>query len=136
MPLRINITSVPIDDLDKALTFYTDVLGFEVKNNVPMGEGMAWITVTTAGEPDGTELLLEPDWGHPACKTYKAALVEDGIPWTSFEVPDVADEHERLTTLGVAFTLPPTQMGPVTAAVFDDTCGNLIQIQSPLPSAT
>lgn len=130
MALRIHLTSVPIDDLDKALAFYTDVLGFVVKQNVPMGEGMAWITVASSEDPDGTELLLEPDWGHPACQTYKASLVADGIPWTAFAVADVQAEHDRLVAAGVSFTQPPIDMGPVTTAVFDDTCGNLIQIAS------
>jgi catechol 2,3-dioxygenase-like lactoylglutathione lyase family enzyme len=124
--MRINITSVYVDDQDKALTFYTDVLGFVKKTEVPVGEHR-WLTVVSPDAPDGVELLLEPD-GHPASKVYKAALVDDGIPFTSFAVDDVHAEYERLTKLGVVFTQPPLEMGPVTTAVLDDTCGNLIQI--------
>ncbi|WP_395309312.1 VOC family protein [Mycobacterium sp. AMU20-3851] len=126
--MRISLTSVLVDDQDKALQFYTEILGFRLKHDIPMG-GPRWITVVSPEHPDGTELVLEPD-GHPAAKPFKEALVDDGIPFTAFEVDDVAAEHERLTALGVRFTQPPTEMGPVTTAVFDDTCGNLIQIQS------
>ena len=125
--MRINLTSVLVDDQDKALRFYTDVLGFEKKTEVPMGEHR-WLTVVSPDDPDGTELLLEPD-AHPAAKVFKEALVGDGIPFTSFAVNDVAAEFARLKGLGVRFTQEPTRMGPVTTAVFDDTCGNLIQIQ-------
>lgn len=124
--MRINITSVYVDDQDKALAFYTDVLGFVKKTEVPLGEHR-WLTVVSPDAPDGVELLLEPD-GHPASKVYKAALVDDGIPFTSFAVDDVHAEYERLIKLGVVFTQPPLDMGPVTTAVLDDTCGNLIQI--------
>jgi catechol 2,3-dioxygenase-like lactoylglutathione lyase family enzyme len=124
--MRIHITSVLVDDQDKALRFYTEVLGFVKKTEVPVGEHR-WLTVVSPDEPEGTELLLEPD-GHPAAKPFKDALVADGIPFTSFAVDDVAAEHERLRALGVRFTQEPTQMGDVTTAVFDDTCGNLIQI--------
>jgi catechol 2,3-dioxygenase-like lactoylglutathione lyase family enzyme len=124
--MRINLASVYVDDQDKALRFYTDVLGFVKKTEVPMGEHR-WLTVTGPGEPDGVELLLEPD-AHPASRVFKSALVDDGIPFTSFAVEDVNAEYERLTGLGVAFTQKPVAMGPVTTAVFDDTCGNLIQI--------
>jgi len=127
MPIRITVTSVLVDDQDKALTFYTDRLGFVKKHDIPMGEAR-WLTLVSAADPDGTELLLEPDWGHPAAKPFKAALVEDGMPYTSFGVDDVHQEYERLKALGVQFTQPPTDMGPVTTAVLDDTCGNLIQI--------
>lgn len=126
--MRINITSVLVDDQDKALRFYTDVLGFVKKTEVPVGEAR-WLTVVSPEEPDGTELLLEPD-GHPAAKPFKQALVEDGIPFTSFAVDDVRSEFERLRDLGVRFTQEPLEAGPVTTAVFDDTCGNLIQIAS------
>ena len=125
---RINLTSVLVDDQDKALRFYTEVLGFVKKEEVPLGEHR-WLTVVSADEPDGTELVLEPD-GHPAVGPFKAALVEDGIPFTSFAVADVHAEHARLTALGVTFTQPPVDMGPVTTAVLDDTCGNLIQLTS------
>ncbi|MEU9858232.1 VOC family protein [Streptomyces sp. NPDC047974] len=124
--MRINITSVFVDDQEKALRFYTDVLGFATKHDVPLGEDR-WITVVSPEDPEGTELLLEPS-GHPAVPPYKAALVADGIPATSFAVDDVHAEHTRLTALGVRFTQPPVDMGPVTTAVLDDTCGNLIQL--------
>ncbi|WP_017626572.1 VOC family protein [Nocardiopsis chromatogenes] len=124
--MRIYVTSVFVDDQDKALDFYTRVLGFENKHDIPMGEAR-WLTVVSSEEPDGTELFLEPD-DHPAVGPYKKAIVDDGIPATTFAVDDIAAEHERLTGLGVRFTQPPTEMGGVTTAVFDDTCGNLIQI--------
>jgi catechol 2,3-dioxygenase-like lactoylglutathione lyase family enzyme len=124
--MKINIASVYVDDQDKALAFYTDVLGFVKKTEVPVGEHR-WLTVVSPDVPDGVELLLEPDQ-HPASKVYKAALVDDGIPFTSFAVDDVHAEYERLTKLGVVFTQAPLDMGPVTTAVLDDTCGNLIQI--------
>ncbi len=124
--MKIVVTSVFVDDQAKALEFYTDVLGFEKKHDIPLGQAR-WLTVTSRGDPDGTELLLEPD-GHPAVGPFKEALVNDGIPFTSFAVDDVHAEYERLQQLGVRFTQPPVQMGPVTTAVFDDTCGNLIQI--------
>ncbi|WP_026413037.1 VOC family protein [Actinomadura oligospora] len=124
--MRINITSVFVDDQAKALAFYTDVLGFVKKHDVPVG-GARWLTVVSPEQPEGTELLLEPD-GHPAVKPYKSALVADGIPATSFAVDDVQAEHRRLTGLGVRFTQDPLRMGPVTTAVLDDTCGNLIQL--------
>jgi len=124
--MRIVVTSVLVDDQAKAERFYTDVLGFVTKNDVPLGDAR-WLTVVSPEDQDGTELLLEPD-GHPAAKPWKAALVEDGIPATSFGVDDVKAEYVRLRDLGVRFTQEPTQMGPVTTAVFDDTCGNLIQI--------
>jgi catechol 2,3-dioxygenase-like lactoylglutathione lyase family enzyme len=126
--MRINVTSVLVDDQDKALRFYTGVLGFVKKTEIPLGEAR-WLTVVSPEEPEGTELLLEPD-GHPAAKPFKQALVEDGIPVTSFAVDDVRDEFERLRSLGVRFTQEPVEAGPVTTAVFDDTCGNLIQIAS------
>ena len=124
--MRITLTSVLVDDQDKALRFYTDMLGFTKKTDVPVGE-FRWLTVASPEDPDGPELLLEPDQ-HPAARPFKAALVDDGIPFTSFAVDDVAREFERLSSLGVRFTRPPTKTGPVTTAVFDDTCGNLIQI--------
>jgi catechol 2,3-dioxygenase-like lactoylglutathione lyase family enzyme len=124
--MRIVITSVLVDDQARALEFYTDVLGFVKKTDIPLGESR-WLTVVSPDDPDGTELLLEPD-GHPAAGPFKSALIEDGIPFTSFGVDDVHAEYERLVELGVRFTQAPTEMGPVTTAVFDDTCGNLIQI--------
>lgn len=124
--MRINVTSVWVDDQAKALTFYTDTLGFVKKTDVPAGE-YRWLTVVSPQAPDGVELLLEPD-AHPAAKPFKNALVEDGIPFTSFAVDDIHAEYERLQALGVRFTQPPVDHGPVTTAVLDDTCGNLIQI--------
>ncbi|WP_299533762.1 VOC family protein [uncultured Streptomyces sp.] len=124
--MRIHLSSVFVDDQDKALRFYTDVLGFTKKHEVPIGADR-WLTVVSPEDPDGTELLLEPD-GHPAVKPYKTALVADGIPATSFAVDDVRAECDRLRGLGVRFTQEPVRMGPVTTAVLDDTCGNLIQI--------
>jgi catechol 2,3-dioxygenase-like lactoylglutathione lyase family enzyme len=124
--VRIVVTSVLVDDQDKALKFYTDVLGFVKKHDVPLGVHR-WLTVVLPENPDGVELVLEPD-EHPAAKPFKRALVEDGIPFTSFDVKDVNAEYERLTSAGVHFTQPPVEMGPVITAVFDDTCGNLIQM--------
>jgi catechol 2,3-dioxygenase-like lactoylglutathione lyase family enzyme len=124
--MRINLASVLVDDQEKALRFYTEVLGFVRKHDVPMGEDR-WLTVVSPQDPDGTELVLEPS-SHPAVKPFKDALVADGIPFTSFAVDDVNAEYERLRGHGVRFTQEPTDMGPVTTAVLDDTCGNLIQI--------
>lgn len=124
--MRINLASVLVDDQEKALRFYTEVLGFKEKANIPLGEHR-WLTVVSPEDPDGPELVLEPD-EHPAAKPFKEALVADGIPFTSFAVTDVRAEYERLRGLGVRFTQEPTDMGQVTTAVLDDTCGNLIQI--------
>ncbi|HYV02861.1 MAG TPA: VOC family protein [Actinomycetota bacterium] len=126
--MRITVTSVLVDDQEKALRFYTEVLGFVKKADIPVGEAR-WLTVASPEDPNGTELLLEPD-AHPAAGPFKQALVADGIPFTSFGVDDVNAEVERLQGLGVRFTQQPLEMGPVTTAVFDDTCGNLIQIAS------
>lgn len=126
--MRINYASMLVDDQEKALQFYTRILGFQVKHDVPMGD-VRWLTVVSPEDPDGTELTLEPD-GHPAVKPFKDALVADGIPFTAFVVDDVRAEYERLAALGVRFTQQPTDMGPVTTAVLDDTCGNLVQLQS------
>ena len=128
MVVRINVTSVLVDDQEKALKFYTEVMGFVKKTDVPLGEAR-WLTVVSPEEPDGTELLLEPD-GPPAAKPFKEALVADGIPFTSFAVDDAGAEYERLRDLGVRFTQEPVKMDSVTTAVLDDTCGNLIQIAS------
>ena len=127
--MKIHLTSVFVDDQTKALRFYTDVLGFVKKHDVPLGETDRWLTVVPPEEPDGTELLLEPSH-HPAVKPYRDALMADGIPLAAFAVDDVHAEYERLRGLGVRFTQEPLEMGPVTTAVFDDTCGNLIQIAS------
>ncbi|WP_405058761.1 VOC family protein [Kribbella sp. NBC_01505] len=127
--MRINMVSVFVDDQRAALAFYTDVLGFTKKHDIPLGEA-SWLTVVSPEAPDGAELLLEPA-GHPAVKPYRDALVEDGIPLVQFAVDDVEAEHARLTGLGVVFTQPPTDAGTVMMAVLDDTCGNLVQIVSP-----
>ena len=124
--MRIYVTSVLVDDQEKALRFYTDVLGFVKKTDIPMGEAR-WLTLVSPDAPDGTQLLLEPD-SHPAAGPFKAALAADGIPVTSFAVDDVHAEYERLRGLGVQFTQKPVDMGGVTTAVLDDTCGNLIQL--------
>lgn len=128
--MKIRVTSVFVDDQKAALEFYTDVLGFKKKQDVPMGDGEdadSWLTVVAADDPDGPELLLEPA-SHPAVKPYRDALVEDGIPLAQFAVDDVGAEHKRLTDEGVVFTQEPTDVGPAVMAVFEDTCGNLIQI--------
>ena len=126
--MRINLASILVDDQDKALRFYTEVLGFVKKTEIPVGDHR-WLTVVSPEDPDGTELVLEPD-AHPAVRPFKTALVEDGIPFTSFAVDDVQSEFERLQGLGVRFTQEPVEMGGVTLAVLDDTCGNLVQIAS------
>ena len=123
---RINLTSVLVDDPDKALKYYTEILGFEKKTEVPLG-AFRWLTVVSPSDPDGPELVLEPD-EHPACGPFKKALQADGIPFTSFAVDDVTAEYERLRSLGVRFTQEPVDLGPVVTAVLDDTCGNLIQL--------
>jgi len=127
--MRINLTSVLVDDQAKALRFYTEVLGFLPKADFPLGEDR-WLTVVSPEDPDGPELLLEPDV-HPAARPFKEALARDGIPFLSFLVEDVQREFERLTGRGVRFTQAPTDMGMATTAVLDDTCGNLIQIAAP-----
>lgn len=124
--LKVVVTSVLVKDQEKALRFYTEKLGFVKKWDVPTGDAR-WLTVVSPGQKDGCEVLLEP-LGIEAAKVWQKALFAEGIPITSFGVDDVHAEHERLTKLGVKFTMPPTEMGPVTIAVFDDTCGNLIQI--------
>ncbi|HSP02794.1 MAG TPA: VOC family protein [Acidimicrobiales bacterium] len=125
MTIRLHVSSVFVDDQEHALRFYTDVLGFEPRTDVPLGNGDRWLTVGAPGQD--VELLLEPS-GHPAVKPYREALAEDGIPLASFAVDDVHEVHDRLVQAGVSFTQPPAEMGPVTTAVFDDTCGNLIQL--------
>ena len=124
--MKLWVSSILVDDQSKALRFYTEVLGFQLHTEIPMGEAR-WLTLTAPGDPDGMQLSLEPD-GHPAVRPFKAALVADGIPFTSFAVADVEAETARLKALGVHFTQDPLAMGPVTTAVLDDTCGNLIQI--------
>lgn len=131
--MRINLTSVFVDDQRAALAFYTEVLGFVVRHDVPLGAD-AWLTVVPPEAPDGPELLLEPA-GHPAVAPYRAAMRADGIPLVQFAVDDVRAEHARLTALGVVFTVPPTDAGEVVVAVFDDTCGNLVQLVAPKPAS-
>ena len=130
--MRITRTSVLVDDQAKALDFYTRVLGFVKKIDIPLGE-YRWLTVVSPDDAEGVELLLEPD-EHPAAQPFKEALVADGIPFISFSVEDVEAEHAQLTAAGVVFTQPPTPSGPVVTAVLDDTCGNLVQIVSPAPA--
>ena len=124
--MKIKLTSVYVDDQEKALAFYTDVLGFVKKTDIPVGKAR-WLTVVSPEEPDGAELLLEPS-DNAAAKTFKKAIFEQGIPLTAFAVEDVQKEYDRMKKLGVVFTVKPTNTGPVTIAVFDDTCGNLIQL--------
>ena len=124
--MRISLTSVYVDDQAKALAFYTDVLGFPKRRDIPLG-GDSWLTVVSPSAPDGPELLLEPA-GRPAVKPYRDALVADGIPLAQFAVDDVKAEYDRLCAAGVEFTQAPTDFGTFTVAVFDDTCGNLIQL--------
>ena len=126
--MKIKLESVSIDDYDKALKFYTEVLGFVQKRDIPLGGGARWITVVSPEEPDCTELLLEPNADYPAMKALKESLLKDGIPFTAFEVDDIQKEYARLKDLGVEFTMEPTNMGMSTIAVFHDTCGNLLQI--------
>lgn len=128
MTIRIHVTSVFVDDQERALRFYTDVLGFEPHTDIPLGNGDRWLTVAGPGQ-EGVELLLEPA-SHPSVGPYREAITADGIPLASFAVDDVRAEYERLIGAGVMFTQPPTVMGPVTTAVLDDTCGNLIQLVS------
>jgi predicted enzyme related to lactoylglutathione lyase len=126
--MKITLTSVSITDYDKALKFYTEVLGFIKKRDIPLGEGARWITVVSPEAQDGTELILEPNAEYPAMKALKEALVKDGMPFTTFQVDDIHKEYDRLKKLGVEFTMEPTNMGSTTVAILNDTCGNLIQI--------
>jgi catechol 2,3-dioxygenase-like lactoylglutathione lyase family enzyme len=124
--MRIVVSTVFVDDQEKALAFYTQKLGFVKKSDIPLGDAR-WLTVVAPTDPNGVELVLEPD-SHPAVGPFKSALTQDGIPFTSFGVENIHAEYERLRSAGVLFTQPPVLMGPVTTAVFDDTCGNLIQL--------
>ena len=124
--MKIKLTSVFVDDQAEALAFYTKVLGFVKKQDIPMGEAR-FLTVVSPQDPDGTELLLEPN-GNPAAKAFQAAMLEQGIAATAFQVEDIQNEYDRMTNLGVVFSMAPTHAGPTTMAVFDDTCGNLIQL--------
>ena len=124
--MKIRLTSVLVDDQDKALKFYTEILGFVKKREIPMGE-YRWLTIVSQEEPDGVEVVLEP-MGFAPAKVYQRALHDAGIPLTAFNVDNIQSEYERLEKLGVKFSMGPTQMGPATLAVFDDTCGNNIQL--------
>ena len=124
--MKITVTSVMVQDQAKALKFYTEILGFQKKRDIPLGDA-SWLTVVSPQEPDGVELLLEP-LGFPPAKTYQKALYDAGIPLTMFSVDDIQKEFKRLNDLGVSFSTQPTEMGPVILAVFDDTCGNRIQM--------
>jgi predicted enzyme related to lactoylglutathione lyase len=128
--MKITVTSVVVNDQRKALHFYTKVLGFRLKRDIPLGEAN-WLTVVSGEEPDGVELLLEPSGFEPS-KVYHQALYDAGIPASVFSVTDIHKEYERLVALGVDFTMPPQQMGTAMLAVFDDTCGNKIQIAQTL----
>jgi predicted enzyme related to lactoylglutathione lyase len=124
--MKIQLNSVLVEDQDKALQFYTQILGFVLKRNIPLGEDK-WLTVVSPEGPQDVELLLEPN-SNPAAKTFQKAIFEQGIPLTAFAVDDIQKEYARLKKLGVEFNMEPTNMGMTTMAVFDDTCGNLIQI--------
>ncbi|MBI2333575.1 MAG: VOC family protein [Chloroflexi bacterium] len=126
--MKIKLCSVSIDDYDKALKFYTEIMGFVLKRDIPLGGDARWITVVSPDELNGTELLLEPNADYPAMKALRESLIKDGIPFTAFEVSDIQKEYERMKKLGVEFTMEPTNMGSTTVAVLNDTCGNLIQI--------
>jgi predicted enzyme related to lactoylglutathione lyase len=132
--MRIELTTLFVDDQRAALAFYTEVLGFVKRHDIPLGNDF-WLTVVSPDSPAGPELLLEP-CGHPAVKPYRDALAEDGIPLAQFAVDDVEAEHERLTKAGVVFTQPPTDIGEQMVAVFDDTCGNLVQLISQKSAST
>lgn len=128
MSIHVAYCSIPITDYDKALDFYTTKLGFVKKHDISLGPGVRWLTVVSPDEPNGTEVLLEPNAEYPAMKALKEALVKDGIPITAFEVRDVQAEYERLKALGVDFIMEPTDMGTTRITVLDDTCGNYIQL--------
>ncbi|HCB02193.1 MAG TPA: bleomycin resistance protein [Anaerolineae bacterium] len=126
--MKIKLASVSIDDYDKAIKFYTEMMGFVLKRDIDLGNGARWITVVSPDEPNGTELVLEPNANYPAMKTLKESLMKDGIPFTAFEVNNIQKEYERMKKLGVEFTMEPTNMGQSSVAILNDTCGNLIQI--------
>ena len=129
--IRVAVTSVFVDDQEKALRFYTDVLGFAVGHDVPLGGDARWLTVVSPADPDGVHLLLEPN-GSPVAQAYQRGVREMGLPVIIFAVDDLVREYERLTGLGVTFTAPPAPTGPVLSAILDDTCGNLVSLQQPL----
>jgi len=127
--MRIKLTSIMVDDQDRALKFYTEILGFQKKHEIPLGE-FKWLTVVSPDGPDDLELVLEPN-ANPAGKAFQEAMFREGIPLAAFEVSDLEEEFARLKARGVAFSREPTGMGPVTVAVFSDTCGNLLQLYQP-----
>lgn len=126
--MKIAYCSIPIADYDRALAFYVDKLGFVKKHDIPLGGDARWLTVVSPEDPNGVEIVLEPNAEYPAMKALKESLVRDGIPYTAFEVKDIHAEYERLTALGVQFIMEPTDMEPTIVAVLDDTCGNYIQL--------
>jgi predicted enzyme related to lactoylglutathione lyase len=126
--MKISYCSIPISDYDQALKFYADTLGFVKKHDIPLGPGARWLTVVSPEAPDGTEIVLEPNADYPAMKALKESLMQDGIPYTAFQVNDIQQEYARLKARGVEFTMEPTNMGMMTCAIMNDTCGNLIQI--------
>ncbi|QGU04855.1 VOC family protein [Corynebacterium comes] len=128
--MRINITSIYVEDQDKARDFYVDRLGFEVRHDIPVEGSARWLTLVSPEHPEGPELLLEP-MGHPAAQVFCRALYADAVPFTQFEVTDIHAEHARLRDLGVHFVMEPTEAGSVTVAVLDDTCGHYIQLMQP-----
>ena len=132
--MKISFAGVSVSDQEKALKFYTEKLGFVKKHDIPMGE-MRWLTLVSPEDPDGVELVIEPNGEYPAMKALKESLVADGIPFTTFQVADVHGEYERLKGLGVEFTMEPTDMGTTITAILNDTCGNLIQIHQLTDSA-
>ena len=130
--MRIRLISIPVSDQEHALKFYADVLGFVKKHDIPLGEGNRWLTLVSQYEPDGPELLLEPAPNHfEPSKVYQAELYKAGLPCTQFDVDSVEKEYERLTNLGVEFSMKPTDVGSAIIAIFDDTCGNKIQLVEP-----
>jgi len=126
--MRILHTMLRVADLERSTRFYTDVMGFVKKHDIPLGGGARWLTVVSPQDPNGTELLLEPNADYPTMKALKESLMQDGIPYTGFQVEDIQKEYARLKALGVEFTMEPTNMGTTTMAILNDTCGNLIQI--------
>jgi catechol 2,3-dioxygenase-like lactoylglutathione lyase family enzyme len=131
--MKIKLVSIFVDDQEKALRFYTHVLGLVKKHDFPAG-GARWITVVSPDGPDDLELVLEPN-GHPAARAYQEAIFRDGIPATAFQSDDIGADFERLRAQEVVFTMEPTPAGPVTVAIFSDTCGNLIQLYQPADGA-
>jgi len=124
--MKIKLLSIMVDDQEKALKFYTEILGFIKKRDIPMGDHR-WLSLVSPEEQDAAEIVLEP-MGFPPAQVFQKALFDAGIPWTAFQVDDIQKEYERLLAKGVSFSMPPTQMGPTMLTVFNDTCGNNIQL--------